>query len=63
MVELRKRTSDAVVGQITHYMADVTTELAREEKIVKGIIVALEDDQGFVILLSSFQVLIFVVMK
>jgi restriction system protein len=46
VVELKKgRASDAVVGQITRYMGYVTTELAGQGQIVKGVIVALEDDQ------------------
>jgi restriction system protein len=46
VVELKKgRASDAVVGQITRYMGYVTTELAGPEQTVKGVIVALEDDQ------------------
>lgn len=46
VVELKKgRASDAVVGQITRYMGYVTTELAGPEQGVKGVIVALEDDQ------------------
>jgi restriction system protein len=46
VVELKKgRASDAVVGQITRYMGYVTTELAGPEQRVKGVIVALEDDQ------------------
>lgn len=46
VVELKKgRASDAVVGQITRYMGYVTTELAGPDQKVKGVIVALEDDQ------------------
>ena len=46
VVELKKgRASDAVVGQITRYMGYVTTELAGPGQTVKGVIVALEDDQ------------------
>ena len=46
VVELKKgRASDAVVGQITRYMGYVTTELASVNQIVRGVIVALEDDQ------------------
>ena len=46
VVELKKgRASDSVVGQITRYMGYVTTELAGPEQSVKGVIVALEDDQ------------------
>jgi restriction system protein len=46
VVELKKgRASDPVVGQITRYMGYVTTELAGPGQIVKGVIVALDDDQ------------------
>jgi restriction system protein len=46
VVELKKgRASDSVVGQITRYMGYVTTELAGPGQNVKGVIVALEDDQ------------------
>ena len=45
MVELKKgRASDAVVGQIQRYMGFVIEELAEENQIVKGAIVAFEDD-------------------
>lgn len=46
VVELKKgRASDAVVGQILRYMGYVQDELAEEDQIVKGVIIALEDDQ------------------
>ena len=46
VVELKKgRASDAVVGQITRYMGYVTTQLAGHDQTVRGVIVALEDDQ------------------
>lgn len=46
VVELKKgRASDAVVGQILRYMGYVKEELAEENQEVKGIIIALEDDQ------------------
>lgn len=45
VVELKKgRASDNVVGQIQRYMGYVLEELAEEEQTVKGIIIALEDD-------------------
>ena len=45
VVELKKgRASDAVVGQIQRYMGFVIEELAEENQIVKGAIVAFEDD-------------------
>ncbi len=46
VVELKKgRAGDAVVGQILRYMNYVREELAEEGQIIKGIIIALEDDQ------------------
>lgn len=45
IVELKKgRASDNVVGQIQRYMGYVLEELADDGQIVKGIIIALEDD-------------------
>jgi restriction system protein len=45
VVELKKgRASDAVVGQIQRYMGYVKDELAEKGQDVKGIIIALEDD-------------------
>jgi restriction system protein len=45
VVELKKgRASDNVVGQIQRYMGYVLQELAEENQSVKGIIIALEDD-------------------
>jgi restriction system protein len=46
VVELKKgRASDAVVGQILRYMGFVQEELAEEEQSVRGVIIALDDDQ------------------
>jgi len=46
VVELKKgRASDVVVGQILRYMGYAREELAEEGQIVKGVIIALEDDQ------------------
>jgi restriction system protein len=46
VVELKKgRASDSVVGQIQRYMGYVQEELAEEGQSVKGVIIALEDDQ------------------
>ena len=46
VVELKKgRASDAVVGQSLRYMGYVQDELAEENQTVRGIIIALEDDQ------------------
>ena len=46
VVELKKgRASDVVVGQTLRYMGYVQEELAEEGQSVKGVIIALEDDQ------------------
>lgn len=46
VVELKKgRASDAVVGQTLRYMGYVKEELAEESQEVRGVIIALEDDQ------------------
>lgn len=46
VIELKKgRASDAVVGQILRYMGYVKEILAEEGQTVKGVIIALEDDQ------------------
>jgi restriction system protein len=46
VIELKKgRASDAVVGQILRYMGYVQELLAEEDQTVKGIIIALENDQ------------------
>lgn len=45
VVELKKgRVSDNVVGQIQRYMGFVKEELAENNQLVKGVIIALEDD-------------------
>ena len=45
VIELKKgRASDIVVGQILRYMGYVKEELAEDNQTVKGIIIALEDD-------------------
>lgn len=45
VVELKKgRISDMVIGQIQRYMGYVKEELAENDQVVKGIIIALEDD-------------------
>ncbi|EHQ26310.1 endonuclease NucS domain-containing protein [Mucilaginibacter paludis] len=45
VVELKKgRASDSVVGQIQRYMGYVKEELAEPGQIVKGVIIALEND-------------------
>jgi restriction system protein len=46
IVELKKgRTSDVVIGQTLRYMGYVQEELAESGQIVRGAIIALEDDQ------------------
>lgn len=46
VVELKRgRASDVVVGQILRYMGYVAGELAADGQTVRGVIVALEDDQ------------------
>jgi restriction system protein len=46
VVELKRgRASDVVVGQVLRYMGYVQQELAEEGQTVKGVIIALEDDQ------------------
>lgn len=56
VVELKKgRASDAVVGQILRYMGYVKEELAEDNQEVKGIIIALEDDQRIKRALSMTQ--------
>lgn len=46
VVELKKgRASDAVVGQTLRYMGYVAQELAEANQKVRGVIIALEDDQ------------------
>jgi restriction system protein len=45
VVELKKgRASDSVVGQVQRYMGYVLEELAEENQMVKGAIIAQEDD-------------------
>lgn len=45
VVELKKgRASDVVVGQIQRYMGYIKDELAEKGQVVKGVIIALEDD-------------------
>ena len=46
VVELKKgRASDVVVGQVLRYMGFVRDELAEPDQSVRGVIIALEDDQ------------------
>jgi len=45
VVELKKgKVSDVVVGQIQRYMGYVKEELAEENQVVRGVIIAAEDD-------------------
>jgi restriction system protein len=46
VIELKKgRASDVVVGQILRYMGYVQEKLAEKDQLVRGVIIALEDDQ------------------
>jgi restriction system protein len=46
VVELKKgRASDVVVGQVLRYMGYVAQELAEQDQSVRGVIIALDDDQ------------------
>lgn len=46
VLELKKgRASDVVVGQILRYMGYAKEELAEDDQSVKGVIIAMEDDQ------------------
>jgi restriction system protein len=46
VVELKRgKASDVVVGQTLRYMGYVQEELAEEGQSVRGVIIALEDDQ------------------
>jgi len=46
VVELKKgRARDSVVGQIQRYMGYIKDEIVESDQIVKGVIVAFEDDQ------------------
>ena len=45
-MEVKKgRATDVVVGQVLRYMGYALQELAEEGQTVKGVIIALEDDQ------------------
>jgi restriction system protein len=56
VVELKKgRASDVVVGQTLRYMGYVQEELAEDGQGVKGVIIALEDDQRIRRALSVVQ--------
>jgi len=60
VVELKKgRASDVVVGQILRYMGFVQDELAEGGQTVKGVVIALEDDQRIRRALSMVPLLSF----
>ena len=47
VIELKRgRANDRVVGQIQRYMGYIKDEIAEPGQIVRGIIIALDDDQG-----------------
>ncbi len=53
VVELKRaKASDSVVGQILRYMGYVQAELAEEGQVVKGVIIALNDDERIRLALS-----------
>lgn len=53
VVELKRgRASDAVVGQILRYMGSVKESLCTETQGVRGVVIALEDDQRLRLALS-----------
>ena len=46
VVELKKgRASDVVVGQLLRYMGCVRDELAEPNQTVRGVVIALDEDQ------------------
>lgn len=46
VIELKRgRSSDVVVGQLLRYMGYVKEQLAEEEQVIEGAIIALEEDQ------------------
>ena len=46
VVELKRgRASDVVVGQVLRYMGFVKEQIAEDDQIVEGVIIALDDDQ------------------
>lgn len=60
VVELKRgRASDAVVGQILRYMGFVQEMLCTESQTVKGVIIALEDDQRIRRALSMTPAIVF----
>ncbi len=60
VVELKKgRASDVVVGQVLRYMGFVQDELAEEGQTVRGVVIAMEDDQRIRRALSMVPLLTF----
>ena len=58
VVELKKgRASDAVVGQIQRYMGYITEFITEDTQQVKGIIIALDEDQRIKFALFESDVL------
>lgn len=46
IIELKRgRASDRVVGQVLNYMGYISSEVAESSQVVRGCIIALEDDQ------------------
>ena len=47
VIELKRgRANDRVVGQIQRYMGYIKDEIAEPDQTVRGVIIALDDDQG-----------------
>ena len=60
VVELKKgRASDVVVGQVLRYMGFVKDELAEDGQTVRGVVIAMEDDQRIRRALSMVPLLSF----
>ena len=56
VIELKRgRTSDVVVGQVLRYMGYVKEEMAESNEVVKGVVIALDDDQKMKMALSVTQ--------
>jgi hypothetical protein len=54
IIELKKgRASDRVAGQLGRYMTDIKMNLAKKDQIVKGCVVANEDDRNLKYALSA----------
>jgi restriction system protein len=60
VVELKRgRASDVVVGQVLRYMGFVKEQIAEDDQIVEGVIIALEDDQKLRWAISSVPAISF----